>query len=87
MEGVVEHSSNLPDPVALSSAESEYNKPCSACTAMAHLRMFLDELELKSGEVDLSIPILINNRSMINIGDSYKDTKHMQHILRRYHYV
>ncbi len=27
MEGVVEHSSNMPDPVALSSAEAVYNEP------------------------------------------------------------
>jgi hypothetical protein len=28
MEEVVDHSSNLPDPVALSSAEAEYNETC-----------------------------------------------------------
>ncbi len=31
MGGVVEHSSNMPDPVALSSAEAEYNEACLAC--------------------------------------------------------
>jgi hypothetical protein len=29
MGGVVEHSSNMPDPVDLSSAEAEYNETCS----------------------------------------------------------
>ena len=46
MGGVVEHSINVPDPVALSSAEAEYNEACLACMATAHLRQFLEDLEL-----------------------------------------
>ena len=46
MGGVVEHSSNMPDPVALSSAEAEYNEACLACMATAHLKQFLEDLEL-----------------------------------------
>jgi hypothetical protein len=33
MRGVVEHSINVPDSVALSSSESEYREACSACMA------------------------------------------------------
>jgi hypothetical protein len=36
--GVVEHSSNISDPVALSSAKAEYNEACLACMATAHLK-------------------------------------------------
>jgi hypothetical protein len=46
MGGVVEHSSNIPDPVAFSSAEAEYNEACLACMATAHLKEFLEDLEL-----------------------------------------
>jgi hypothetical protein len=46
MGGVVEHSSNIHDPVALSSAEAEYNEACLACMATAHLKQFLEDLEL-----------------------------------------
>ncbi len=46
MGSVVEHSSNIPDPVALSSAEAEYNEACLACMATAHLKQFLENLEL-----------------------------------------
>jgi len=56
MGGVVEHSYNLPNPVALSSAESEYNKACLACMLTSHLGMFLNELELKTGEVNPPVP-------------------------------
>ncbi len=45
MGGIVDHSSNLPDPVALSSAEAKYNEGCIAIMAASHLRMLLCEFE------------------------------------------
>ncbi|MFN9983118.1 MAG: hypothetical protein ACK53Y_24540, partial [bacterium] len=45
MGGIVDHSSNMPDPVALSSAEAEYNEGCVAFMAASHLRMLLCEFE------------------------------------------
>jgi hypothetical protein len=41
MGGIVDHSSNMPDPVALSSAKAEYNEGCVAFMAASHLRMLL----------------------------------------------
>lgn len=41
----MDHSSNLPDPVALLSAEAEYNEGCIAFMAASHLRMLLCKLE------------------------------------------
>jgi hypothetical protein len=40
MGGVVEHSSNIPDPMALSRAEAEYNEAYLACMATSHLKQF-----------------------------------------------
>jgi hypothetical protein len=37
MGGIVDHSSNLPGPVVLSSAEAEYNKVCIVMMAASHL--------------------------------------------------
>lgn len=37
MAGVAEHSNNMPDPVALASAEAELNEACLACITTAHL--------------------------------------------------
>jgi hypothetical protein len=45
MGGMVIHSSNLPDPVALSSAEAENNEGCFAFMAPSHLRMLLCEMK------------------------------------------
>jgi hypothetical protein len=41
IRGVVEHSSNLPDPLALSIVEAEYNEACLACMATAHMKQLL----------------------------------------------
>ena len=57
MGGVVDHSSNLPDPITLSSAEAEYNEACLACMGTNHLAMFLDDLE-DNTEPRMQIPIL-----------------------------
>ncbi len=78
MGGVVEHSSNMPDPVALSSAEAEYNEACLACMATAHLKQFLEDLELSFADDKKSkkpIQIFIDNRSAVDMGASFKDTQ------------
>jgi hypothetical protein len=90
MGGVVEHSSNMPDPVALSSAEAEYNEACLACMATAHLKQFLEDLELPFAEDKKSkrpIQIFIDNRSAVDMGASFRDTQRTRHMMRRYHYV
>jgi len=75
MRGIVDHSSDLPDPIVLSSAESEYNQACLACMATAHLQMFLNELEGRL-KVDGSrvepLLVILDNRSAIDMGASYK---------------
>ena len=86
MGGVVDHSSNLPDPIALSSAEAEYNEACLACMATNHLAMILDEFEGRT-EPRRAIPILLDSKSAIAMGNSFRDTKHTRHIMRRFHYV
>ena len=87
MGGVAEHSTNMPDPVALSSAEAEYNE---ACLATAHLKQFLEDLELPFVEDKKSkkpIQIFIDNRSAVDMGASFRDTQRTRHMMRRYHYV
>ncbi len=76
--GVVEQSSNMPDPVTLSSAEAEYNEACLACMATAHLKQFLEDLELPFADDKKSkkpIQIFIDNRSAVDMGASFKDTQ------------
>jgi hypothetical protein len=83
MGRVVDHSSNMPNPVALSSTESEYNEGCVAFMTASHLRMLLCVLEQISEEDMSPITIYFDSKSAIAMGSSYKDTKHTRHIERR----
>jgi hypothetical protein len=87
MGGIVDHSSNMPDPVALSSAEAEYNEGCVAFMAASHLRMLLCELEGIEEEKMGPTTMFFDSKSAIAMGSSYRDTKHTRHIMRRYHHV
>jgi hypothetical protein len=87
MEGVVDHSSNLPDPVALSSVEAEYNEGCIAIMAASHHRILLCEFEGITETSMKATPIYFDSKSAIAMGNSYKDTKHTSHIIQRYHHV
>jgi hypothetical protein len=87
MGGVVEHSSNIPDSVALSSAEAEHNEACLACMTTAHLKQFLKDLELLFADDKKSkkpIQIFIDDRSAVDMGASFKDTQRTWHMMRRY---
>ncbi len=80
----------LLDPVALSSAEAEYNEACLACMATSHLKQFLEDLELPFADENRSkkpIQIFIDNRSAVDMVASFKDTQRTRHMMRRYHYV
>lgn len=87
MGGIVDHSSNLPDPVALSSAKAEYNEGCYAFMAASHLGMLLCEQEGIKESTGKPTGIYFDSKSAIAMSKSYKDTKHTRHIARHYHYV
>ena len=87
--GVVDHSSNMPGPVAMSSAEPEYNEACLACMATGNLHMTLNHIEgiQEGSEQDLPVDIFMDNKSAVDMSVSFKDTKNARHIRRRFHFV
>jgi len=86
--GVVDHSSNIPGPVALSSAEAEFNQACIATMALMHISMAVNNLELVDEDTQRKgIPLILDSSSAIAIGSSFCDTKHTRHIMMRYHFV
>ena len=85
--GVVDSASAMPDPVALSSAEAEYNQTCVTGMAANSMAMLIQEMRGNNPDTPLNIPVLVDNQSAIAMGISFRDTKHNRHILRRYHYV
>ena len=84
----MDHNFNSPDPIALSSAEAEYNECCLAGMATNHLSMLLDELELRGLRNERGpITVYLNISGDIAMGNGFKDTKHTRHIMDRYHFV
>lgn len=64
--------------VAFSNAEAEYNEACLACMKTAHLRQFLEDLELDLDDGKISkkpIQVFIDNRSSVNKGTSFTDAQ------------
>jgi hypothetical protein len=88
MQGnIIDSAMTFPIPVALSSAEAEYNNTCCACVAANAVAMLYNDLHGNHPDMPLNIPILLDNKAAISMGESFRDTKHTRHILRRYHYV
>ena len=87
--GVVDHSSNMPNPIAMSSAEAEYNECCLACMATGNMHMTLNHIEgIKEGSPeDKPIDIFMDNKSAVDMSVTFKDTKNARHICRRFHFV
>jgi hypothetical protein len=85
--GIVDSAMTFPVPVALSSAEAEYNNLCAAAAATAAMGMLVQSLRGLNTDTPLGIPILIDNKACILMGLSVKDSKHTRHIMRRLHYV
>jgi hypothetical protein len=74
MGGIIGHSSNQPDHVALSSAEAGYNQACFALLTKTHANMILDNLMQQ--ESSSSISLCMNSKSGVALG-SFKDTVEM----------
>ena len=85
--GIVDSAMTFPTPVALSSAEAEYNNACHACVAINAMAMLINDMNGRDPDTPLNIPLLMDNTAAISMGESFKDTKHTRHINRRYHYV
>ena len=87
--GVVDISSHVPMPVALSSAEAEYNTAAVACMATSHVRMVTNEFMRIPVDTYGEPPtkILLDSESAIAMSKNSRDSKRTRHIERRVHYV
>jgi hypothetical protein len=85
--GLVDGASFVPDPVALSSAEAEYQIAAFGVSGCEHTRQLFQELHGLDPDTPLTIPILTDSQSAMAIASSERDTRRTRHIRRRYHYV
>ena len=83
--GLIRFSSNVPSPVAMSSAESEYNQGCLASMEVSYVKMLVEDITME--KIEEPIPILLDNKSAVDMSKTFKHSKHTRHIMRRYHYV
>jgi hypothetical protein len=85
--GIVDGGCFVPTPIAMSSAEAEYNALAQAMQVAAHTRQIIQELYGNHPDTPLSVPFLCDSESALKIGKKAKDTKRTRHIQRRIHYV
>ena len=82
--GQIDHSINVPGPVAQSSAESDYNAACTAGMDLAHFGMLIHEFLNKDTDiVTEEAPLtILNIKSAVCMANNGKYTKHTRHIAR-----
>jgi hypothetical protein len=85
--GIVDAASFVPNPIALSSAESEHNAGAFGVAAAQHVRQLFQELHGLDPDTSSSIPLVMNSSSVIAIASKSRDTRHTRHIQRRVHFV
>ena len=85
----IDHGTNVPVPVAQSSAESEYNAACTAGMALAHFRMLVHEFLNEDPDMvpKEALLIVLDSKLAMCMAKNGKDTKHTRHIARRIHFV
>ena len=83
--GVVDFSSFLPAPVAMSSTEAEMNAGAVAAMSMSYVRMLWNELNGQPADIlwDPPIPMFCDNNGAVISANSDKDSKALRHTKRR----
>ena len=87
--GTIDYGTHIPESVAESSAESEYNSVCTEGMALANFRMLIHELLNKDPDIvpEEAPLIVLDNKSSMCMAENGKNTKHTRHITRRMHFV
>ena len=84
---LVDAASFVPNPIALSSAEAEYNACAFALTAALHVKQVYNKMNKLHPDAPLTIPMFVDSSSAIAMMNNDKDTKRTRHIQRRIHFV
>ena len=87
--GLVDFSTFVPVPVAMSTAEAECNAGASAGMAISHMRMLINEVNGSDADIiwNPSILLLTDSKSAETIVNSEKDVKSLRHCKRRLFYL
>ena len=85
--GPIDLGTHVPGPVAQSITESYYNAACTTGTALANLRMLINELLKKDTDIvpEKAPLIILDRKSTVFMDRNVKDTNHISHIAIRVH--
>jgi hypothetical protein len=80
--GILEHSSNMSEPVAMISAEAKYKIDCMSYMETIHMHMTLNHIEELEDEFkeDKPVDIYMDNIPAVDTSITFKDTKNARHI-------
>ena len=84
---LVDSASFVPSPIALSSAEAEYNACAFAITAALHTKQLFNSFSHRHPDSPVTIALFVDSKSAICMMNNDKDTKRTRHIERRINFV
>ena len=98
--GLIDYATFVPDPIAASSGEAEYNTSSVACMSVLHNRYVDQEMKNLGLEImkndEYTTPggkdwkpslILLDSTAAISMAETARSTSRTRHIDRRFHYV
>jgi hypothetical protein len=85
--GLIDFSSSVPPPVAMSTAEAELNYASITCMAMATTRQAIMAILYNDPSRPFTVPLFTDSQSMDAIALNDRDTRRVRHVDRRYFFV
>ena len=84
---LVDSASFVPSPIAMSSAEAEYNAAAFGLTAALHTKQVYNFFMQRHPDSPVTIALFTDSASAICMMNNNKDTKRTRHIERRIHFL
>lgn len=85
--GLIDHISWIPNPIPMSSAESENNCYSAAIMRMKYTKKALMKLLNRSEESQLTVPILVDSTAAIAMNTSDNPSRNTRHVESRFWYA
>jgi hypothetical protein len=85
--GIVDHSSFVPNPITLSSAEAEINAMTIGAMATNYIRQVYCHVMFNDPSRPFTVPMFTDSSSGIFITQNERDTKRTRHIERRWLFI
>ena len=78
--GIIDGASFVPNPVAMSTAQAEYNALAHTMQAVINSKQTIQKLHGNHSDTPLIVPLLCDSKSSIIMGSNQKDTQRARRI-------